>query len=306
VRVSELEDVAGELYSLAPEAFTAARDAAATSAGGDVRAQVKALRRPTVSAWLVNRLAREQPDLLDELLALGPALVEAQAARSGEDLRALGQQRRQLVQAVTSAAVDAAGRDVTATVRGEVEQTLEAALADPGAADAVRSGALVRPLAFAGFGGVDLSEAVAVERRARPAARTSPSAGAQPAASAHKPARRSAKAVERAEKAAQDAAGALDDAVRAAEQAERQHAATEQAARTAEQERAASQARVDELEGQLSAARRVLEQVGHRAHEARAAQEKARQAAQRALQRVQEAQAVAEQTRAELDALRRG
>lgn len=76
-----LDDLADRLYALAPEDFTAARDAAAKQAraAGDapLAKQVKALRRPSVGAWLVNRLATQEADLLDQLLSLGPALAQA-------------------------------------------------------------------------------------------------------------------------------------------------------------------------------------------------------------------------------------
>jgi hypothetical protein len=294
--VTALEDVVAELYALPPEDFTAARDAAAKAAGQPVRKEVQALRRPTVSAWLVNRLAREQADLLEQLLQLGPALAEAQAARSGSDLRELGQQRRELVQAVTTTAADAAGRDVSATVRGEVEQTLEAALADPAAADAVRSGALVRPLSFAGFGGVDVEGAVAVAAPASRPARTRFPAD-RPAAQD--------RAVASAEAAALEAAAALDDAVRACETAETDRAAAADEVTRAEAERDAAQQAVADLEQQLTAARQALAESGHRASEAQRTATRAEQAAQRALRRVEQAQEAAEAARQELDRLRR-
>jgi hypothetical protein len=227
----ELDDVADRLYALPPEDFTAARGAAAKEAGGkELRDAVKALRRPTVSAWLVNRLATEQPDLLDDVLALGPELAEAQREGQGEALRALGQQRRELVAAVTRTAVDGAGRTVTAQVRTEVEQTLEAALADPASADAVRSGRLVRALAYAGFGGVDLEGAVAVPAKRRRTAAPTPDVTA-------------------AEIAALDAAAALD-AVRACESADQRAAAAEDDARRAADELTAAR------EGQVGRAGR--------------------------------------------------
>jgi hypothetical protein len=294
--VTALEDVVAELYALPPEDFTAARDAAAKAAGQPVRKEIQGLRRPTVSAWLVNRLAREQADLLEQLLQLGPALAEAQAARSGSDLRELGQQRRELVQAVTTTAVDAAGRDVSATVRGEVEQTLEAALADPAAADAVRSGALVRPLSFAGFGGVDVEGAVAVAAPAPRPARTR-SAPDRPAAKD--------RAVTSAEAAALEAAATLDDAVRACETAETDRAAAADEVTRAEAERDAAQQVVTDLEQQLTDARRAVDESGHRVSEARRTATRAEQAAQRALRRVQQAQEAAEAARQELDRLRR-
>lgn len=153
------------LYALAPEDFTAARDAAAKQAKADGDAAgakaLTALRRPSVSAWVVNRLASDQRPLLDRLLALGPALAQAQAGGRADELRALGRQRRELVEVVTAAAAGGVDRTLTSTVRDEVAATLEAALADPASAQAVRSGRLVRALSYAGFGGVDLAGAVA-------------------------------------------------------------------------------------------------------------------------------------------------
>ena len=59
---------ADDLYRLAPEDFTAARDAAAKQARADGdrdgAAALKALRRPTVSAWLLNALVRTAPELV--------------------------------------------------------------------------------------------------------------------------------------------------------------------------------------------------------------------------------------------------
>ena len=97
---------AADLYQLPPEDFTAARDAAAAQARADgdrsAATGLKALRRPSVAAWLVNRLAASEAELLASLLALGPELARAQAAGSGEVLRELSAQRRSLVDAVTS------------------------------------------------------------------------------------------------------------------------------------------------------------------------------------------------------------
>ncbi|MCU1589418.1 MAG: uncharacterized protein JWP11_674, partial [Frankiales bacterium] len=122
-----VEDVTDELYALPPEDFTAARTAAARRDKPDAKA-IGALRKPTVGAWLVNTLARSEPDLLDQLLALGPALADAQRTGQGDVLRELGAQRRRLIGAVTDKAFEAAGRTPTAASRSEVEATLEAAL----------------------------------------------------------------------------------------------------------------------------------------------------------------------------------
>lgn len=299
--------VADALYRLPPEQFTAARDAAGKAADPRHRPAIRAMRRPTTSAYLVNRLSREQPDLLEQLLGLGPALAAAQAQGSGPDLRALGQQRRQLVQQVAETACH--GGQATAAVRTEVEQTLEAALADGAAADAVRSGTLVRPLAFAGFGGVDLDGAVAAPAGPVPrrAATSHPSSRAAPESSVGAPAARgsSPASVPRAERAAQEAAAALDDAVSAARIAQTRTEQTQQVLAAAAQERSAVEREVAELEQHLAGARARLHDAGAREHAARGDVDRAVQAADRARVRVARAQEQAERARAELDRLRR-
>src|SRR3954470_373207 len=180
-----VEEVADELYALPPEDFTAAR-AAAAKADKAAAKDINALRKHTVRAWLVNTLARHEPDLLNELLALGPALAKAQSSGKGDPLRELGDQRRQLVSAVTDKAFEAADREPTAALRSEVESTLEAALADPATADAVRTGRLTRALSYAGFGGVDLEGAVAVGPT-RGAPRKTPAKAAAKSADKAKP-----------------------------------------------------------------------------------------------------------------------
>lgn len=270
-----------ELYALPPEEFTAARDEAAKEAkkAGDAERakELKALRKPSVSAWLLNLLAARETELLEQLLALGPALAEAQAAGQGDELRELGAQRRALVEAVTASAVSLVDRDVTATVRQEVSTTLDAALADAQAAGAVRSGRLVRPLSYAGFGGVDLDGAVAVPCP-------------EPA---HKRAKKPAKdkGVAAAEAEALEAAGRLDDAVRACERLEQERADAEQQAAQAEQA--------------VRDAKRALTDAERREKSARETRAAAEQAAAAATQAVQEAQDAAEQARAALDRLRR-
>ncbi len=276
---------ADDLYRLAPEEFTAARDAAAKKAKADGdqsrAAALKALRRPSVSAWLVNRLAATQRDLLDSLLELGPELAAAQSGGDATALRALGAQRRQLVDAVVTTAVGDAGRTVTAALREEVAATLEAALSDPASAEAVRSGRLVRSLSYAGFGAVDLSDAVAPASAAT--AKTKPTG---------KKKQVKAERVAAAERATHEAAGRLDDAVRACEQAEQERTTAEAAV----QERTAE---VDRLTVALSGAQQAREQAAQQAHAAR-------EASDRAVAKVGRAQDAAEAARAELDRLRRG
>jgi hypothetical protein len=151
-------DFVSDLYALPPEQFIAARDEAVkqAKAAGDRRlaAEIGKLRRPTVAAWVVNRLAQERPEMVEELLDLGEALRSAQRNLRGDELRELSLQRRALVSALAREAVGLARREHRRDNLpvAEVEATLTAALADPEVADMVRTGQLTRTVEYTGFG----------------------------------------------------------------------------------------------------------------------------------------------------------
>ena len=146
-----------ELYGADPEAFTGRRGelVTATRTAGD-RAGAKAiaaLRRPTRAAWVVNRLARTDPGAPPRLTELATALRAAQEARDGPRLRELSAERGALVDALTAQALAAAGvADPPASLRLEVSETLQAALADPEVAAAFATGTLTRAVQWSGFG----------------------------------------------------------------------------------------------------------------------------------------------------------
>lgn len=173
----DVDSVAGELYGLPPDEFTPARDARAGQArdAGDreLAAAIKKLRRPTVGAWLANLVARERPDQVAELLDLGGQMRQAQAELAGNELRHLSQQRRQLVTGLVEQARllgRESGRPVSDASARELEATLEAAVADPGAAGTLRQGRLTAALRYAGFGSADLAGFAAAP--SRPASET--------------------------------------------------------------------------------------------------------------------------------------
>ncbi|MDQ6848752.1 MAG: hypothetical protein M3070_01935 [Actinomycetota bacterium] len=164
----QLSEIADRLYALPPDEFTKARDSAAREAReeGDreLADEVKTLRRPPVSAWAVNALARERSEPLDELLGLGAQLREAQQALAGDDLRALSRDRHRVIASLSDEARElavAGGLKLADAAAREVSATLEAALADEAAAAAVRSGRLMRPLTSTGLEPVELMGAVA-------------------------------------------------------------------------------------------------------------------------------------------------
>jgi chromosome segregation ATPase len=175
-----LESVAAELYALPLGEFTQARNARATDARGngdrELAQRIRQLKKPSTSAWAVNMLARHRADEVGQLLELGASLREAQSELDAEQLRELGRQRQKLIAAVVKQAAALAkelGDPIGSAAAEEVGQTLQAALADPDAADAVTAGVLTRPLAASGWGPVDIDASVAVPSRKRKAPVTS-------------------------------------------------------------------------------------------------------------------------------------
>ncbi|BAH54257.1 hypothetical protein [Rhodococcus opacus] len=159
-----LDDVADELYGLDPGEFVEARTARVTAARDDkdraLATEIGKLRKPTVVGWLVNLLARELPDEVGALLALGDALRDAQRHLSGPDLRRLNTQRQQVVRALARKAGELAadrGRTVGEDALRDVGQTLHAALADADTAEQVRRGRVVTAASYSGFGPAGLT-----------------------------------------------------------------------------------------------------------------------------------------------------
>ena len=281
----DLASAAEELYALSPSDFTAARDErvaqARTSGDRDLARAIGALRRPAVSAWLVNQLVREAGDQVGELLALGESLRRAQQDLAGEQVRELSVQRRRLVAVLVAEAKRLAERDGRAAgpqVEREVEATLQAALADPDAAAAVRAGCLASPLSYAGLGVGD--EAGAVSWQRAPARENAPAEDRAPAkektsAKGKAPARERASGRRTAETAAErETRLAAAEAERQARQATAE--AERRAAKIAEAEEAVRRAA-----DAVAAAQADLAGAEARFTSARAAQESARQQVER-------------------------
>lgn len=158
-------EIAAELCVLPPEDFVAARNARARETDdAALAAEVRALRKPLLAAWVVNVLAGADADALGEALQLADELRVAQDDLDAAALSKLGRERRTLVRALARRAAslaEARGATVSAAAVEAVEQTLNAAMRDAGAAAAVASGRLVRPLEASGMDAVDLADAVA-------------------------------------------------------------------------------------------------------------------------------------------------
>ena len=161
----DLLEIADELYALALPDFTPSRDAKAKALKGtDLATTVKALRKPSTGAWVVNLLVRREAGQVGQLLEVGEALRAAQEGMSADDLRALTKQRRQLTAAVTQQARSLASEEgvrVTQAVADQVEATLTAAMVDADCGRALRSGLLLTTLSATGVDEVDVAAAVA-------------------------------------------------------------------------------------------------------------------------------------------------
>ncbi|MFE5672092.1 hypothetical protein ACFQ58_10860 [Agromyces sp. NPDC056523] len=168
-----LTEAADALYALVPEEFTAARNARAADAkpaDAELAKRIAALKRPSPSAWILNRLAREHDERLGDLTGLGGELADAQASGDGRAMTALVAERREIVGDLLRAAIelaDAADRSPSRAMLDEVERTLVAATVSEEAGVVVRTGRLVRALQAVGSD-VDLDGAVAGEASAAP------------------------------------------------------------------------------------------------------------------------------------------
>jgi hypothetical protein len=148
-----LANATAELYRADPEQFMPRRAelvAQAREAGEAATAkQIGALRKPTRSAWVVNRLVRTDPEVRDRLADLAAELRDTGASMDGGRIRELTAARARLVDELTRQAFDDLPAP-PAAVREEVTATLDAALADPEVAASL--GTLVRAAHWAGFG----------------------------------------------------------------------------------------------------------------------------------------------------------
>jgi hypothetical protein len=320
-----LREAVAELYAAAPHEFISRRGefvARARAAGEPAAAkQIGALRKPTQSAWVVNQLVRSVPTAAGELSELGAQLRRAQRTLDGGAIRELSLRRRELIDELTRQAFTVtAQRAPAGALREEVATTLAAALADPGIADELATGAMDRAARSDGFGSVAPTlTLVTSSAAAPPVASATSNASAQPSAKPPAPVKRPAQPPARSPAPVQRPAGrpaesppaarpATPAQQRAAERrieaAERRIEAAEQKARRAREREALAQAKaaaaeadtaakaatraeqdlestVQRLTEDLADAREELASVRVQARRARARQARARQALDR-------------------------
>lgn len=284
-----LDDAADELYALPPEEFVEARNALAkrvkSEGSADVAARIKALRKPTLAAWLTNQLVRQHSDEVAALAELGERMRKAMSGMDGAALRELTAERKKQVDTLLKAArkvAEDAGQKAGAELVEAVAASLEAALADPRAAEALQAARLSHGLEHVGFGAVEddgepaevisLSDArvargqrLETTRRSRSARAGDDSAAAEETDEPDEAAADEAAAAEEsgdgdgdevaaAERELDQAETAVDDAEEQVDDAE---AALDEQRRRLED----AQATAERLTEELAAARRELEQA---------------------------------------------
>ncbi|HEX4701892.1 MAG TPA: hypothetical protein VH352_07180 [Pseudonocardiaceae bacterium] len=107
--------------------------------------RIAALRKPTVGAWLVNQVVRQHPDQVAALTEVAEQLRSAHQRADGDLIRAAGRERRTLLQQLDSVVrqvARAADHRLGTEQAGQVSRTFQAALVDPAALRAIRSGQL--------------------------------------------------------------------------------------------------------------------------------------------------------------------
>ncbi|MFJ1964394.1 hypothetical protein [Streptomyces massasporeus] len=270
----DYDSVADELYALRPEEFTAARASAVASArtAGDreLAERIRALRKPSLAAWVSNLLVRSSPGEVEPLLRLGEGLRQAHQDLDGTQLRELSRRQHALIRALSLQArqlAKEAGHPIGESVQREVENTLHAVLADPEAAQAWAGGRLAKPLSAA----VGFPANAEGARPRRPEPPPAPAPSRQGGKGSEQQWRRLAQAREDAAAAERELRELQDEADAAGREV------TE-----AKQQVDGLQRRVDELTG-------ALEQVRGEHQQARFAERAARERARTADRRAREA-----------------
>jgi hypothetical protein len=265
------KDVIRELYSVPPDQFLAKRaelaDTARRNGDGSGATAIGKLRKPTVSAWIVNAKVHDDPSILDDLADLGDRMRAAQDALDAATLRELTSERRKLLDKLTTEAFRLADRkDPPAALRDEVNGSFDAAIVDEDIA--ARLGRLQRAEQSYGFGFLPTgAPQLTVVRGGKETKAPAKKAAAKPKVSAADKRKR-----ERAVKTAQEVFDKAENAFDEANQNER--ALTDQVRQLTK--------RLAKLQSQLDNARADLEQARKDSVAARANRREARTALDKA------------------------
>jgi hypothetical protein len=156
---TDLDAELDRLYGLPLGEFTAARNELAKQLRGEGNREeaehVKALRKPSVAAWLVNRIARERELDVQRLLKASETLRSAQAEAAAGHTEAFADARRdehQALERLAEAAQEIAAREGSGQAAvAQATQTLRAAALTDEGRELLKRGRLSEELEPPGF-----------------------------------------------------------------------------------------------------------------------------------------------------------
>jgi hypothetical protein len=277
-----VEEAAERLYGLPLDEFVRERDATAKALRAekerDAAKAVAGLGKPSAGAWAINTVARERPDLRDELLAAGDAVRDAQdeavAGHGAGALREATARQRQAIDAVIAAAAELApgGRKLSRTILDRLRGTLQAAAGDDAVRDAIARARLVKEAESGGawpFGGDEAPEPAPARASRKPREKPAPDDDREERAAREREARERRKELEaalaeaRAERRARDRELARSErhAERATKRLEEAQAALDDAREEAEEATAELRAARDAADEARDHAARIEEQL---------------------------------------------
>ena len=273
---SELETAVVAVYRGPLEEFISRRDALAKELRAAKRREdadrVKALRKPSRTAWVLDNIVHEDPLVLDQLTA---AIGAAQTVHSGADLRAALDNVRTAIRDVAAAGARVAIRAGQPIDASALVTAVHAVIGETSAFNDLRAGRLVEVPAG---GGLDILSAITISVPSPPSV-----APSQPIAAPIPAPPNAAPSAESARQAEQKAARAI-----AAARADLQRAEASLATAREQSDRAAQSAR--ETQATLDAAEQALSHAQSEAQARRIDVDRARRDAETAATQVREAE----------------
>jgi hypothetical protein len=274
-RCTTLRDIAtpseDDLYALPLDEFTPARNELEKQLRGDGERErakaVKALRKPTASAWALNQVARRRGKDVERLVAAGERLRAAQEqlleGGDRDELTEAAAEERELVGELAAAAAAIAGEAGIATgaaLDDKLRATLHAAATDEETARELAAGRLTREREAVGLFG--MVEAPTRAPQTKPKGKATRSKGKEAGEEEAKAQQQRVRELERELKAAtsveKKAQRSLQAASRGAATALERAEAAAQRLKAAEEEQHEAEAALEEASGEV---RRLEEEL---------------------------------------------
>ncbi len=172
----DLDDALDELYDAPLEDFVAVRKRLVKELKDDGKTdeagELATVRKPTVAAWAMNRLARDERRDVDLLLDSGHRMRTAQAGVLRGDARETFEQAQRTERETIARLVRAAEEllsAASATVLEQIAASLHAAAVSEGGRELLAAGRFTQPLTLEGFDALAGLAPPARKRTAKPA-----------------------------------------------------------------------------------------------------------------------------------------